>query len=131
MRILICGSRDWKNPDAIEVVIIGRLMLAKAAGDTLTIIHGNHGRADKFADKIGRRYGAIVIPVDPDWERYKKGAGPIRNGVMLKEHQPQEGWGFRLPGESPGTDDMIDKLRRACIPHFVVSDPAAATPTLF
>jgi hypothetical protein len=125
------GSRNWENPTPIEVVIVGRLMLAREAGDTLTIVHGNHGKADKFADAIGRRYGATVIPVDPDWERYKKGAGPIRNGVMLKEHRIQEGWGFRMPGDSPGTDDMIDKLRRACIPHFVATDPAAATPTLF
>lgn len=125
------GSRDWNRPEVIEAAVVGKLELARAAGEILTIVHGNRGNADLAADRFGKRYGANVIPVDPDWKRYGNAAGPIRNGVMLKEYHPQEGWGFRMPGESPGTDDMITKLQKACIPYVVTHNPAAASPTLF
>lgn len=129
--ILMFGSRDWNRPETIEAVVVGKLMLARAAGEILTIVHGNHGNADKYAGEFGTKYGATVIPVDADWKQFHRAAGPIRNGVMLKDFHPQEGWGFRMPGDSPGTDDMIDRLQKACVPYVVTHNPAAASPTLF
>jgi len=129
--ILMFGSRDWDRPEVIEAMVVGKVMLARTAGEVLTIVHGNNGNADKAAHKYGTQYGATVIPVDADWKQYGNAAGPIRNGVMLKTYLPQEGWGFRMPGESPGTDDMADRLRKACIPYVITTNPTAATPTLF
>ena len=140
MRILIYGSRTWENPGPIEAVILGSLALARSRGEHLIIVHGDNrpGRnrktpgADYLADRLGRRHGAEVVPVRADWDRYKKGAGPVRNGLMLKDYGPFHAiWGFRMPGDSPGSDDMTEQARKAGYTPFVVTNPAEATPTLF
>jgi YspA, cpYpsA-related SLOG family len=131
VRIVIFGSRNWQHPDPIETLIAGQLTMAFFRGEKLTVIHGDNGNADKFADKFSKAWGVHVIPVAADWGRYKQGAGPIRNGVILEKYRPEMGFGFRSFGESPGTDDMLEKLKKAGIPHFLVSEPTEATPTLF
>jgi hypothetical protein len=131
VRLLIFGSRNWEHPDLIEALIAGQQTIAFFKGEKLTVIHGDNGNADKAAGKFARAWGAHVIPVAADWHRYKRAAGPIRNGVILEKHRIELGVGFRSFGESPGTDDMLEKLKKAGIPHFLVTAPTEATPTLF
>lgn len=122
MKLLICGSRGWKDPYPIETIIAGYDIIAEGRGDTLTVIHGAARGADTMADHIARRWGVGRIKEPADWDRYGKAAGPIRNQKMIDDHKPDVVYAFRSAGKSNGTDDMVSKARAAGIPTYVVTE---------
>lgn len=102
-RILICGDREWKDPDLITV------KLQTLPPDTL-IIEGECRGADKLARICAKPLGLGVLPFPADWGEYGKAAGPIRNQQMLDEGMPTEVWAFHDNfEESKGTRDMIKR----------------------
>lgn len=121
MKVLICGSRGWKDPAPIEMIILGYLTMAEESGDVLTVIHGDAPGADKLAARIAKRWGARVIPEPADWDRYGKAAGPIRNRKMLELHNPDVVYAFRSTGKSNGTDNMVEQARDARKPTYVIT----------
>lgn len=126
MRLLICGSRSWKDFDAIRHMIEAERTLAEEAGSEFVVIHGaNPKGADRMADaiclKMGMKPGKDLIREPADWARYKRAAGPIRNQAMIDKHQPEKVYAFRAPGKSNGTDDMVQKAEAAGIPTRVIS----------
>lgn len=130
MKILICGSRGWKDPTPVTTVIAGYEVLAEGAGEVLEIVHGDaKSGADALADRIGKQWGCKVIPEPAEWDRYGKSAGPIRNQRMLDSHPDISAvWAFRAHGKSSGTDDMVSKAERANIPYFVITGGDNADP---
>lgn len=119
-RILVCGSRGWKQINPIETVIAGHL-----AKGHLTLIHGAcPDGADAIADVLGKKLGAKVVPVEANWERFGKRAGMIRNQKMLDEQRPDVVYAFRAHGKSAGTDDMIERALKAGVTTYVVTDAA-------
>lgn len=125
MRVLICGSRGWHDPNPITAMIAGYDMLSDGRSERLTIIHGDAPGADKMAGRIGKQWGAEVVPEPADWDRYGKGAGPKRNEKMLRDHKPEVILAFRSAGKSNGTDDMVNKGVAAGVPTYVIT---SATP---
>jgi hypothetical protein len=106
-RILVCGSRNFTNSEAIMAAL---LPYREAA----TVIHGGAPGADTLADVVARALGMDVLAYKADWKRHGKAAGPIRNQQMLDEGKPDLVIAFPLPG-SIGTLDMITRARRAGI----------------
>lgn len=121
MKLLICGSRGWKDVRPIEALIAGYKRIADELGTELVVIHGNARGADTIAETVAQNLGVTTIPCPADWARYKAAAGPIRNQQMLTEHHPDVVYAFRTYGKSSGTDDMIGKSEKAKVPTFVVS----------
>jgi len=121
MRVLICGSRGWKDPTPISALIAGYDVLAEGKGEKLIIIHGDAPGADRLAKRLGKQWGARVIDEPAQWEKYGKRAGFIRNQKMIDDYQPDAIWAFRSYGKSNGTDDMITRGEAAGIPTFVVN----------
>jgi hypothetical protein len=124
IKILICGSRGWKDPTPINAIIAGYDVLAEGAGEKLIIVHGHAPKgADAIADRLGRQWGAEVIREPADWDQYGKAAGFIRNQRMLDNHKLDLNavYAFRAYGKSNGTDDMVDRSEKAGIPTFVIS----------
>jgi hypothetical protein len=86
VRILVTGSRDWTDADAIESglwavwVDAGSPLLT----ESMTVAHGACPTgADAIADAIALRVGMQVERHPADWERYGKRAGFIRNAEMV------------------------------------------------
>lgn len=104
MRVLICGSRNWTDGDAIAQVV------ADLPNDC-AVIHGAARGADSLADRWADFYGLVRYPFPADWAKHGRRAGPIRNQQMLDEGVPDEVIAFRKRGASPGTDDMIRRAR--------------------
>ena len=77
MRILVCGSREWKDVDAV------RRCLSRYYGNH-TLIHGAARGADTIAADVARSLGWEVIPYPADWRRFGRAAGPRRNAEMLR-----------------------------------------------
>ena len=107
-RILVCGGRDYD--DWIEFC---RFMEVYHIRYNLTVIHGDAKGAD-FLARVwakGRRVPFVKEERYPaDWNKYKGGAGPIRNKKMLDEGKPDLVVAF--PG-GRGTADMIKQSKAA------------------
>lgn len=77
MRVIVCGSRDWRDPEPI------RARLRQLPPDTV-IVHGACRGADLMAGFVAQRLGLRVEPVPANWRAFGMSAGPIRNRAMLR-----------------------------------------------
>lgn len=92
MRVIVTGSRTWEGIGAehrIQQILNVVLMLARALGQDLTIVHGGHVRgADQAVDRWARRReddGVTVEVHRPNWDTHGRSAGPIRNLNMIAQ----------------------------------------------
>lgn len=113
MKVLVCGSRDWKNAD----VVWSRLR--KLPQDS-TIIHGCARGADRIASAVARDFNFNEWRFPARWALDGKRAGYLRNVAMLDE-KPDLVIAF-WDGQSPGTKHTIDEARRRGISVEVVSE---------
>lgn len=108
MRILVCGSRHFSNPQYMYS-ILDRLH------DDLKIdavIHGAARGADALAGTWAMHNNVFCQPYPADWNQHGKTAGPIRNRLMLTEGRPDLVVAF-MDGAGPGTNNMITQAQRA------------------
>jgi hypothetical protein len=112
--VLVCGSRDWSDKDAVAN------KLADLAGlPAVEIIHGGARGADSMADEIARLYGFSVRVFPADWNRYGRRAGFLRNLEML-DQRPNLVIAFQR-NASRGTQHTINEARKRGIPVEVVA----------
>lgn len=116
MKVLVTGSRVYNNYLKMREEIVD----SKAT----ILVHGDAKGADKLADLIGKQEGLDVRPYPAQWDRYGKGAGPVRNQQMLdEEHKADEPidlvLAFPVAG-CKGTWDMIGKAQKAGIKVKVI-----------
>jgi YspA, cpYpsA-related SLOG family len=109
MRILVCGGRSFDNAALMDLT----LDQAHDAGPITVLIHGLAKGADALAADWANRNNVRVQGFRPDWKKYGKLAGPIRNERMLKEGMPQLVLAFK---GSKGTADMVRQARHAGVP---------------
>ena len=110
MKILCCGDRNWINGSAI------RRELEKYPQDTV-VIHGAARGADSIAGSIAKSLGMQVEIYPAQWNKYGKGAGPVRNKQMLDEGKPDWVLAFHENIESSkGTKHMVKISEEAGIP---------------
>lgn len=128
MRVIVCGGReyvmdavDWYFLDALhsaDPVLLGR---APRLGPIEVLYHGAADGADSWAALWAETRGVQAIPFPADWQRLGRGAGPIRNGWMLRGEHPIHG---QLPPADlvvaheggDGTADMVQQARDAGVP---------------
>lgn len=126
MKVLVCGSRDWKDSKAIE------REFAKLPQGT-TIIHGACPTgAEAIAEKLAMKFGFPIrrYPVDLDAEieatGSPKAAVPKRNSQMIREeHRSGDPVAFALAftsdiSRSRDIKDCVERARRAGIRVEVV-----------
>lgn len=113
MKILITGSRNYKNHEQI------RSALLDLNDEGLIIVHGDCATgADALADHFGKLYKFVVRRYPADWSKDGKAAGPRRNERMFeKEHLPDEPIDFVLAfsedlESSRGTSHCVSVARR-------------------
>lgn len=122
MKILLCGSRGWKNEDLIR-----KHLTDLARQDPFaTVIEGGGKGADQTGRRIARSLGLNVITYWANWKAFGKGAGPARNQKMV-DQKPDVVLAF-WDGQSPGTKDTLDRARKAGIKRIIVNpdDPIEA-----
>jgi hypothetical protein len=123
VKVLVCGSRDWTNEEAIQ------RELEKLPPGAI-IVHGACPTgADALADKVARKLGFQVRAYPADWggelaaTGSSKAAGPKRNARMIREEHPDKeglaisfGLAFTLDmSRSRGTKDCTERARKAGI----------------
>jgi hypothetical protein len=133
LRILVTGSRDWRDPKAIHDGIFDYLvtMQYQITGPwDVTIMQGGQVSEDKetgekwgadyFADQVALWVGFHRDPVPADWKRFGKRAGGLRNQVMVNKGA-HVCLAFPL-GRSPGTRDCMRRAALAGIPVINYGD---------
>jgi hypothetical protein len=110
MRVLVCGSRDWTDGQAIY----RRLALVLAEHGGSTIVHGDARGADRIAAGCALGLGLSIDRFPANWKHHGKAAGYIRNLAML-DTAPDLVLAFQRNG-SRGTQHTIDEARRRGIP---------------
>ena len=108
-RIIICGGRDFKDKTLFNSTLTNLL----AEYPNCTIVSGHASGADTFAEQFAEEYDIPIKIFKPDWSKYGKAAGPIRNKEMLeyaKEATPVviAFW----DGKSKGTKNMVETARK-------------------
>ena len=113
MRVLVTGDRHYKDRHIVGVLLDGFRSLSQDAFEDLVVIDGGASGADSFAREWGLSYPDVEhITVEADWDRYGKGAGPIRNREMHDGYKPDVVLAFHDDLlASKGTRDMVDYAR--------------------
>jgi hypothetical protein len=116
MKIGIIGSRDYKNTSKI-VNIVRRIH--ERYPDSILISGGARG-PDSIAIEEGLRIGMEKpIVFKPDWDKYGKKAGMLRNSLIVKESDYIVAF---YDGISRGTQDSIRKAIQAGKKVYIYCD---------
>lgn len=109
MRILVTGSRYWKNYEKIYDV----LSWFKDIFGLCVIIEGACRGADTMAANAGKSLGHIIESYPAEWEKYGKSAGHIRNQEMLDKGKPHFVLVFHPDLKKfRGTADMVRRAQK-------------------
>ena len=115
MKLLVCGGRDYSDHKAMSDIMLEYFIFE--SGENILIAGGAMG-ADSFAEAIADKHGIRKIIHRPDWEKHGKGAGFIRNQLMIDE-KPDMVIAF-WNGNSKGTRDTIKKAGKAKITTVII-----------
>jgi hypothetical protein len=83
-RILVTGSRDWQDQDAVHKALADTVRELPADREVIVVHGGCWAGADHIADDWAKAYGATVEVHYANWDRHKRAAGPLRNRHMVE-----------------------------------------------
>ncbi|GHT47391.1 MAG: DUF2493 domain-containing protein [Candidatus Symbiothrix sp.] len=102
MRIAIVGSRDFTDLEKVEQEVLKRVSVEKIE----KVVSGGAKGADTLAKKFAEKYKIPLLEFLPDWKKYGKGAGLMRNTSIVENADMV----FAFPTkDSKGTRDTIRK----------------------
>lgn len=121
MKLMVCGSRSivdtvWVFEQIDKLVLEQNIPLSE-----LTLVDGGAKGVDTFAAHWANEKNVPIEWYRPDWGRYGRGAGPVRNKLMV------EACDFCLilwDGKSKGTKNDIDLCVKLGKNHKVVTKTA-------
>lgn len=113
MKVVVTGSRDWKDTLLLDAVLERYFPCFVHVGDCKT---GADAAAWAWAER--RAYGRQKYYAD--WDAHGKAAGPLRNREMLDTAKPEIVLAFKEGKVSKGTDDCIKAALERSIPVVVI-----------
>jgi len=103
MRVAIVGSRDYSPlSDVVDYV--------RSLPDDTVIITGGARGVDQIAESEALARGLEVVVHLPDWAKYGKSAGMIRNRVVVDDCEKLKAFWDQV---SPGTKGVIAMAAKA------------------
>lgn len=118
MRIIVAGSRDFKDYDLLSEKLMDYLEYIddKDVVDNpnqVKFISETARGADILGEQFAYNYGYDVIRFPARWDKLGKRAGYVRNAEMAKYAAEKCGVLFAFwDGKSKGTKNMIDLAKR-------------------
>jgi predicted Rossmann-fold nucleotide-binding protein len=116
-RLLVCGGRDFDDRE-LAFATLDRVLAERGVS---LVIHGGARGADALAAEWAAARSIPVQVFKPDWRRFGRGAGPVRNQEMIAVGRPT--YAVVFPGGS-GTADMYKRLVAANVSIHRVPRPA-------
>ena len=126
MRVIVCGSRDWTDKDAVWRAL-DELYGTEAewgTGHEFVVVHGDCPTgADHLAEMWCTRNLVEPVRFPAEWDKFGPSAGPRRNRAMAAAGADLclAAWdGRNRNGKEPGTLGMIRLALVAGIPVRIV-----------
>lgn len=115
MKILVCGATYFTDYELFHDELC-RIIYEKGHVKhmypfevfDIEIISGMAKGADTLAVQFAKQYNLPLHEFPADWNKYGKGAGPVRNQKMIDEGHPDLIVAFPMK-ISKGTRDMINR----------------------
>lgn len=120
LRLLIAGSRDFNDYDYLKQQLTE--FVERHKDYNITIVSGNARGADKLGEQFGIENGIKIRRFIPQWDRYGKQAGFIRNNLMLDYIENTDGKSVVIAfwdGKSKGTKHTITNAKKRNIETIV------------
>ncbi len=112
-RLVVAGSRDFTD----EALLNRELDQLLADKPSVTIISGTAKGADRLGEKYAEEHGYTVERFAAEWEKYHRGAGPIRNEKMV---ETADAVIVFWDNQSSGAKNIIECARKHQIPCKIV-----------
>lgn len=116
MKIAVVGSREFKDIKFIETILLQHFDGQLLYGDILyteVLISGGARGVDSIAESFWKKHNGKTIIFKPDWDKYGKRAGFLRNELIINEAERVIAF---WDGESKGTKHSIDLAIKKGIP---------------
>lgn len=114
--LLVTGDRNWLT-DIQHINVVGGVLEQMKSRGVTVIIAGNAKGLDRQCEELAYKMGFTVRSMPPDWKRYGRAAGPIRNKEMLMElltYDNRYVCAFHDSfGSSKGTKNMVIQATKA------------------
>lgn len=109
MKLIIAGSRDFKDYNLIEQKVLGFIKRHRTENESVEIISGRARGADSLGEKFADKFGLKKHLMPAEWNKYGKAAGFRRNGEMAKIATHCI---LFWDGESRGTENMTEIAKK-------------------
>jgi len=109
MKIAFVGSRDWKHFD-FSCDIICDILHGREMEEDFYVVSGGARGIDTQAEQLAIKKGLKTLIFKPDWDKYGKRAGFIRNVDIIKNADFVVAF---WDGTSKGTKHSIDLAIKA------------------
>ncbi len=83
IKILICGGRHFNEYEVFCKTVKSIIEELKIELEEIELVSGGCEGTDKMAERFAEDNGIPIKVFLPDWKRYGKAAGPIRNRQMI------------------------------------------------
>ena len=100
-KVAVIGSRTFTNYDLLERVL--------NEFDISKVISGGAQGADRLAAQYAKQHKIDYLEFKPDWKKYGRGAGPIRNREIVDAADVVIAF---WDGKSKGTKSGLDYAKR-------------------
>lgn len=118
MKIAIIGSRTFDDTAHLKAVMLSHFSANVSDWSHVTeVISGGAKGADKLGADWAREQGIKLTEYLPDWERYGKRAGFIRNEDIVKNADMVVSFWDSI---SKGTQNSLSIAKRLKIPTLVI-----------
>ncbi len=107
-RIVIGGCRTYCDYDDFKFRV-GEILHEIGPMHEITILSGHCRGVDRMAERFADELGCKLKLYVPEWGKYRRGAGVVRNGQMVKDCD------FVIAfwdGKSRGTANLIDTAEK-------------------
>ena len=102
--LAIIGSREFNDYELLKCEILKFVDITNIS----KIISGGANGADKLGERFALEYDIEKLIFKPDWNKYGKSAGIIRNGDIINNSTHVIAF---WKNNSPGTKNSIDRAK--------------------
>lgn len=106
MKIAIIGSRTFEDYSFLKEKIQEIIKEKNIELNEITVVSGGAKGADFLGKKFSEEFSLNYIEYPADWERYGRGAGPIRNKTIVQNSDLVIAF---IQGVSKGTKNAISQ----------------------
>lgn len=103
MKLAVVGSRSFCNEVLLEKT------LESYKGKIKVVVSGGAKGADAMAESWAKKNSVETLVFKPDWQKYGKGAGPVRNRDIIANCDHCVAF---WDGKSKGTKSSIDLCKK-------------------